>query len=501
MRLFEFLLVENRVDYLRKLFQEKIWNKAHEMERPGFSSSFQNPETFFDVILTTDPSGDKKYAQWVIRCYLRGHFRVEDIDRIKEQLERFDQLKPRLDPKLRDIMQYKGPGELYMKVIKPNAHVDATSQRQIDAAADKELKDQVRVVYKGPEGAIYVPTTQEASCFLGRGTQWCTAASKSHNAFHDYNREGPLYIVITPDGRKVQMHFPSGQFMDETDTEIPEFPDNDPGDDWGDDYEPSKPISLQDYKWIAKVPEIAKAATTWGALWLFENPPEEVKKTAIRRFWKNIYKIKNPSEELLQLAMDVVKPARPGHLHPSVEKIAKDFALSPRLQLHAVHTDPHAIRGMQNPTPEVQEYVAQAAPKLIAQVKNPDMRALQIAIRRDPRMIGNLPEERQTPELQEIAMRILPSVILDIKRPTMTAVGIAAERSGEYLLRASRKYEYQIPERLQIVMVKKFPYLMKQINPSPRVIQAYNEWLSQFDKGAQDYLGGLYKPRAAESRR
>jgi len=504
-RLLEFLLLENRIDFLRRNYQQALWDHAVQNERNSPSRTFMHPETFFDVIISTDPTGDKKYAQWVIRSYLGGLFRVEDIDRTKSYLSRFDALKPKLEPAQRDINRYKGPIDLYTKVIKPMELVDTTSERQIQAMIDAKLKEQVRVVYRGPEGAVYVPTTEEASCYLGRGTQWCTASTESQNHFNDYNKDGPLYIVLTPNGRKVQMHFESNQFMDENDKEIPTFPAKYKS-IRGEPAEEQQKFSLaHNYRWLSKIPEIAKKAELNGALWMFENPSEEMRQNGIRKNWRNLFNISNPTEDEIELAMNMTPQPRYGHRNMALVEILKKFpGISDDLKLHAVHLDPESIRQIVNPGPEVQRFVAQENPDLIQVIKDQDPLAMKVAVQRVPRTIAHVKD--QTPELQRLAVSRVGSTILDIPHPTREAMQLAAPKSGEYLLRASTRFKYQIPDDILITMVKNHPKLMRQIdNPSQRVIDAYNEWLDTFDEDAQKYIGGKFVPRpkmkAAESHR
>ena len=42
---------------------------------------------------------------------------------------------------------------------------------------------------------MYWVKDQEASCYIGQGTRWCTAASKSTNYFSEYNANGPLLVI------------------------------------------------------------------------------------------------------------------------------------------------------------------------------------------------------------------------------------------------------------------------------------------------------------------
>ena len=70
--------------------------------------------------------------------------------------------------------------------------------------------------------AILQPNTKRASCFLGKGTEWCTGATTSWNAYWEHATEGPLYVVLTDKHGKFQWHFESNQFMDEHDEPIPD---------------------------------------------------------------------------------------------------------------------------------------------------------------------------------------------------------------------------------------------------------------------------------------
>jgi hypothetical protein len=90
----------------------------------------------------------------------------------------------------------------------------------------------IKVLYDGPLGKLSVPLTEEASCKLGKGTKWCTAAVDGKNMFERYNKDGPLYIWVDNNwnkgvlksldnkSKKFQFHFQSNQYMDELDNEL-----------------------------------------------------------------------------------------------------------------------------------------------------------------------------------------------------------------------------------------------------------------------------------------
>lgn len=75
-------------------------------------------------------------------------------------------------------------------------------------------------MYEDDKWLIIIPHTEEAACYYGANTRWCTAA-KEDNMFDYYNNDGPLYInIYKPKNRKYQFHFESSQFMDEEDEPI-----------------------------------------------------------------------------------------------------------------------------------------------------------------------------------------------------------------------------------------------------------------------------------------
>lgn len=177
----------------------------------------------FDKIVQADPTWNSekpkkmgKYTKWLFRLYTSNKLKIEDLYKAREYLDYFNRYKQRLE--LKDIGQYSSLQSLYLAIRpfmensrQPTSHKDEI--RQIKEGAEK--------VYEDDKWLIVVPHTQEASCYYGKGTEWCTAANKSYNLFDDYNEEGPLYININKtNNKKYQFHFETESFMDETDAEI-----------------------------------------------------------------------------------------------------------------------------------------------------------------------------------------------------------------------------------------------------------------------------------------
>jgi hypothetical protein len=71
---------------------------------------------------------------------------------------------------------------------------------------------------------VIVPEDEEAACYYGQGTRWCTAATRGNNMFNHYNNTGKMYIILPKkpkhDGEKYQLHFYSEQFMNEDDEPV-----------------------------------------------------------------------------------------------------------------------------------------------------------------------------------------------------------------------------------------------------------------------------------------
>ena len=94
---------------------------------------------------------------------------------------------------------------------------DPEEKKQVD-------KGQSETVFENDAVRIIIPKDQNAACYYGQGTRWCTAARNSTNYFGHYSKDGDLYILLPKkpqhEGEKYQLHFPSGQFMDEEDRQV-----------------------------------------------------------------------------------------------------------------------------------------------------------------------------------------------------------------------------------------------------------------------------------------
>jgi hypothetical protein len=177
----------------------------------------------FNKIVSSDPTWredkpDKmgKFGKWLLKLWVNKKLMLEDLYKATEYLSYFVKYNNRIEVK--DINKYRSLPELYniVKVYMDNPEIATSNSDEV-----RRAKEGAEKVYEDSEWLIVVPHTKEASCYYGKGTQWCTAAENSHNMFDDYNKKGNLYINIRKsDGEKFQFHFETESFMDATDTSI-----------------------------------------------------------------------------------------------------------------------------------------------------------------------------------------------------------------------------------------------------------------------------------------
>ena len=179
------------------------------------------PEEEFKQIISADPTTNLNsnkmggYSKWLLNLYKRKDLKLEDLYKVNEYLKIYEKYKLKVSEK--DINKIKTIPDLYA-IIKPfESGTEAVSKND----EIKKIKSEADKVYEDSEWLVVVPKTEEAACFYGKGTRWCTASTKGHNSFDDYNERGKLYININKiDGRKYQFHFGDEQFMDEDDRPI-----------------------------------------------------------------------------------------------------------------------------------------------------------------------------------------------------------------------------------------------------------------------------------------
>lgn len=218
---FKQFLFESKIDFLAKSLGKKIeknylgWDNSISMDWGAFEPSIELVKKILFTLQAGDPTDDRrKYLQWIAKQWIARDFRLEDMPRVRTALEVFDRLKRQLP--IKDINRYRRLSDLEDAVEGPKEQ----SNRELDRQTEKRLFDNkdAKIFYKDSSITVIIPKTEEASCFFGKGTKWCTAGR--NNFFNTYNRQGTLYIINIKGHGKYQFHFESKQFMDEKDNSI-----------------------------------------------------------------------------------------------------------------------------------------------------------------------------------------------------------------------------------------------------------------------------------------
>ena len=164
-----------------------------------------------------DPTANKQYVVWIVQQFIKKSLKYEDMYKLRTDLEVFVDTKgqhKRLGINS-DINQYDWRTLASIAAKLSNTELAITEP---DTTAIKDAD----VLYNGPLGILAVPKTREASCALGSGTKWCTAAAEEKdNRYSDYTKSGPLYVWHDKKRKeKYQFHFETGQFMDAQDVPL-----------------------------------------------------------------------------------------------------------------------------------------------------------------------------------------------------------------------------------------------------------------------------------------
>ena len=163
---------------------------------------------------------NKGYFTWLYNLVKTNQLKTEDFYKVKEYLRLFDKFINKIPNESRDINKFKNLNDLYDVVKEFEGGEDEISTSKTSEIKDIK-KNEVEKVFEDSEWLIMIPKTERASCLIGKGTQWCTAADQSNNMFDHYNQDGPLYVMVDKyNETKYQLHFESKQLMDANDRAV-----------------------------------------------------------------------------------------------------------------------------------------------------------------------------------------------------------------------------------------------------------------------------------------
>ena len=178
-----------------KSFYKNIKNTLPE---PYKSYSKEQSDALFYMIQNANPSGDFQVCIWMVEEIKRGNIKEKELNEVKKYLSRY----------------------LKLALPLPNFYPNFPTYSNYQLVKDTIDKN-VDVLFTGDLGILLIPHTQEASCYYGAQTSWCTAQRNKNNAFESYAKKGNIYIWFDKKLKdKFQFHFEDAQFMDRDDNPI-----------------------------------------------------------------------------------------------------------------------------------------------------------------------------------------------------------------------------------------------------------------------------------------
>ena len=212
----------SRIYKLENIYKETLEDK-----------DIQNISEFLQSVVDADITKGK-YARFLIESFLNDKFLEEDLiggvdSTVGQAIRLFDKHKSKLPENMRSVYAvnpetgealYQSPGDLW-KAVKQ--FQDELSGKELKKEEQEKVYRETEFVYKDEETGFQIvsPLTEESAKWWGKGTRWCTSAEKN-NMFKEYVKDAPLFILLMPNGDKLQLWIwkDNIQFMDDADNEM-----------------------------------------------------------------------------------------------------------------------------------------------------------------------------------------------------------------------------------------------------------------------------------------
>lgn len=165
---------------------------------------------------------DSSLSQWLMDSYKDGTVsKAEDIkSRLVPAIDDFNWLMKHNVIKKEKVTRFDGLRGLEDFLSKEDVQKELQKRKGVKRLRDEDAE----LIHETQTYKVYHPKTQDAACYLGQGTKWCTAATKGANMFETYDKDGPLYVIQPKmpeyNGEKYQLHLESNSFMNEKDHRV-----------------------------------------------------------------------------------------------------------------------------------------------------------------------------------------------------------------------------------------------------------------------------------------
>lgn len=326
----------------------------------------------FDLLVKADPTKNKAYLQWMVTKGISDWsnktiigFTV-DAPRLGTLVSKFDLLKTKkaLPPEMRDINRFKNEAELANALKSYPDEVASKKDAKNNRAQELIDNGEAQVIVNNSKWLIVKPRTKDASCHFGKGTKWCTAATKSENLFDHYKKEGDLYTILLK-GENKRWQF----FMPKV---IPQNL-NDEGEDTSVELKDERDKVVDDWRaWHKKYPEVfgeylsfvTERVREYGELIAFvDDPDERIQYKAAKNSPQAILYVdpekQCPYAQVVAIRSDpmMILALRNNLSDHAVRVVAEEHPemlarldLTPEQRKRAIHSSEKAIKYIKNPT-------------------------------------------------------------------------------------------------------------------------------------------------------
>lgn len=221
--LFRSLIVEFDLQKTIAIFQKQV--DARKRDDRSFP---KEEDKILEDLKAVDPTRTMDYGRWIIQTWANGGInRWEDVlARVGPALVIYDKAKRKnkLSTEHKNIFNLKTLSDLEDLA---EQYVDApVTGKDLAREESAKAKAESKVIHVGSEVMVVQPLTEFASCYYGKSTRWCTAATQSGNMFNSYNSSGGLWIFIPKSPKrakeKYQLHRTNEFYVaDENDNTFP----------------------------------------------------------------------------------------------------------------------------------------------------------------------------------------------------------------------------------------------------------------------------------------
>ncbi len=175
-------MIQRLFENFRKFISE---DELFEGRLEDVKKKYPDHQSVVDVLSKNDPSGNNKYLDWMMNQYVN----TGSLQNVVNVVKIFHQNLQRIKEK--DINKYQSLEDLKNTVENLGQSGQEKRKKKKEVAIEGS-----EIIYEDENFFVVRPNTEEASCYYGRNTHWCIAATKSKNYFKSYTSQGKVFYFL-----------------------------------------------------------------------------------------------------------------------------------------------------------------------------------------------------------------------------------------------------------------------------------------------------------------